>query len=110
MEYFKKIRVVKKLLLCLLLILSVNSFSQESNFSLELNYPIIVDQNFIGKEYNGLVDMGLKYRFLDFDYINLGASAYGALLKTSKNEMLNQRDYTAFIIQPRVFWNWIWKT
>lgn len=54
--------------------------------------------------------MGLKYRFLDFDYINLGASAYGALLKTSKNEMLNQRDYTAFIIQPRVFWNWIWKT
>ncbi len=95
--------MVKKLLLCLLLIFSLNSFSQESNFSLELNYPITVDQNFIGKGYNGLVDLGLKYRFLDFDYINLGASANGGLFKTARNGMLNQRDYTAFIIQPRVF-------
>lgn len=93
----------QKLLISLFLIFTINSFAQDSKFSVELNYPIPVDKNFVGQNYNGIIDLGLKYRFLDLDLFNIGASVNGGLLKTAKNGMLNQRDVNAYTIQPRVF-------
>lgn len=95
--------MLQKLLIALSLIFTINSFAQDSKFSVELNYPIPMDKNFVGQNYNGIIDLGLKYRFLDLDVLNIGASVNGGLLKTAENSMLNQRDVTAYTIQPRVF-------
>tara|TARA_B110000285_G_C14821839_1_gene466887 strand:- start:88 stop:675 length:588 start_codon:yes stop_codon:yes gene_type:complete len=93
----------QKLLLALLLIFSIISFSQDSKFSLELNYPIPVDENFIGKNYNGIIDLGLKYRFSNLSFLNIGASLNAGILKNSKNDRVQHFDVTAFAIQPRIF-------
>ena len=93
----------QKLLLALLLIFSIKSFSQDSKFSLELNYPIPIDENFIGKNYNGIIDFGLKYRFTDLSFLNIGASLNAGILKNSKEDGVQPFDVTAFAIQPRIF-------
>ena len=93
----------QKLLLALLLIFSIKSFSQDSKFSLELNYPIPIDENFIGKNYNGIIDLGLKYRFSNLSFLNIGASLNAGILKNSKNDRGQPFDVTAFAIQPRIF-------
>lgn len=93
----------QKLLLALLLIFSIKSFSQDSKFSLELNYPIPIDENFIGKNYNGIIDLGLKYSFSNLSFINIGASLNAGILKNSKDDRVQPFDVTAFAIQPRIF-------
>ena len=64
----------QNLLVLLLIILSIKSFSQDSKASIELNYSIPIDENFIGKNYNGIVDAGVKYRFANLSFLNIGAS------------------------------------
>jgi hypothetical protein len=67
----------QKLLLTLLLIFSIKSFSQDSKFSFELNYPIPIDNNFIGKNYNGIIDVGVDYRIANLNPVNIGISING---------------------------------
>lgn len=91
----------QNLLLVLLLFFSIKSFSQDSKFSLELNYPIPIDENFIGKNYNGIIDLGLKYRFSDFDFLNIGASLNTSILIDSYHDQPFSVNLHA--IQPRIF-------
>ena len=93
----------QKLLLALLLIFSIKLFSQNSKFSLELNYPIPIGENFIEKNYNGIIDLGLKYRFTDLSFLNIGASLNAGILKNSKEDRVQPFDVTTFVIQPRIF-------
>jgi opacity protein-like surface antigen len=84
----------QKLLLALLLIFSIKSFSQNSKFSLELNYPIPIGENFIEKNYNGITDLS---------FLNIGASLNAGILKNSKEDRVQPFDVTTFVIQPRIF-------
>ena len=93
----------QKLLLTFLLIFSIKSFSQDSKFSLELNYPIPIDENFIGKNYNGVIDLGLKYGFSNLSFLNIGASLNAGILKKSDEDIVQSFEVVAFPIQPRVF-------
>ncbi|MDH7913874.1 outer membrane beta-barrel protein [Winogradskyella sp. SYSU M77433] len=93
----------QKLLLGILLIFSIKSFSQDSKFSLELNYPLTVGDNFIGKNYNGIIDLGVKYRFANLEFLNIGASLNGGILKNSKDDSFQPFDVTVFAIQPSIF-------
>src|SRR5690606_20572806 len=96
----------QKLLLTFLLIFTIKSFSQDSKFSIEANFPIPIGDNFLGKNYNGIVDIGAKYRFLQNDLVNLGASVNFGYLQNTKSGAtdLNQLfDVKIFPIQPRIF-------
>lgn len=95
---------MKKTLLFLLLITSFNLFSQNSKFSIELNYPIPSDNNFIGKNYTGVVDLGVKYRILNKSIVNLGLSLNTGLLTFDNSNINSPQDYKiyAYPIQPRM--------
>ena len=99
------------LLLTLSLILTIKSFSQDSKFSIELNYPIPKDNNFFGENYNGIIDFGVDYRFAELTPVNVGASFNGGILTDDGLLIINSaqsndyRDFktTAYVIQPRLF-------
>lgn len=92
----------QNLLLVLLLIFSLEVFSQDSRFSAELNYPLTIDDNIIGRNYNGIVDAGLKYRFWDLGLVNLGAGVNAGFYKNTKEDRLPGPDTSTFIISPKI--------
>ncbi|GAA4279829.1 outer membrane protein [Gaetbulibacter aestuarii] len=93
----------QKLLLLFLLTLTINTFSQERKFSLELNYPIVEDQNFLGENYNGIIDLGFKYRFANFGIINLGGGVNASILDNVNNYNYQGYKVFAYSIQPKLF-------
>ncbi len=90
----------RHLLSALLLIFASTSFSQDSKISLELNYPLPIDQNFIGENYDGIIDLGIDYRFANIKFIKIGASLNGSLFI---NDNFQNIDITAYAVQPRIF-------
>lgn len=96
---------MKKILLITLLNFNLVLFSQESKLSIELNYPIPVDNNFIGKNYTGIVDIGGKYKIINKEVINFGIALNAGLLtfNNSKNNSPQNYKIYAYPIQPKVF-------
>jgi len=90
----------RHLLLTLLLIFASKSFAQDSKISLELNYPLPIDQNFIGENYDGIIDLGIDYRFAKTKLIKIGASLNGSLFI---NNSFQNIDIIAYAVQPRIF-------
>ena len=84
-----------------LLINGIITYSQESKVSVELNYPVPIDNNFLGENFNGLVDLGIKCRFIDLYPINLGASFNGGLL--TRNTEFQGSKVRSYVLQPRIF-------
>jgi opacity protein-like surface antigen len=70
-----------------------------------MHYPILIDQNFIGKNYNGIIDVGAKYRFSEITNINIGASINGGILVNNTNDNNGNQDFTvkSYLIQPKIF-------
>ncbi len=96
----------QKLLLVFLLIVTIKTFSQDSKFSLEVNFPIPIGDNFLGENYNGIVDIGAKYRFVKNGILNLGASVNFGYVQNTKSGATNLNqlfDVKIFPIQPRIF-------
>jgi len=91
--------------LTLLLIFSIKLFSQDSKFSLELNYPIPIDNNFIGENYNGIIDIGADYRIANLNPVNLGISLNSGVLVNNSNQNNGFQNFkvTSYVIQPRIF-------
>ena len=89
-------------------IIALTAFAQNSKFTLEAAYPLPVDDNFIGRNYKGIIDVGAKYRFSELPPFNLGFGLNGSILN-NKNALLATTDVflditvTTFIIQPKVF-------
>ena len=98
----------QKLFYTLLLLTAIHTFSQETKFSIEANYPFTMGENFIGNNYKGIADAGIKYRFTDVKLVNLGLSINGSLLKYNfkvQDDFSEPFDYkvNAYFIQPRIF-------
>lgn len=98
----------QKLFYTLLLLTAIHTFSQETKFSIEANYPFTMGENFIGNNYKGVADAGIKYRFTDVKLVNLGLSINGSLLKYNfkvQDDFSEPFDYkvNAYFIQPRIF-------
>src|SRR5690554_2417894 len=66
-------------------------FSQEKKWSLEVNYPIPVDNNFVGHNFLGLFDVGAKYRFIDTELLNFGAGLNAGIMKFQNEEEFEYR-------------------
>ncbi|SDH72865.1 outer membrane protein [Winogradskyella thalassocola] len=93
----------RKIALFIIGLVSIVGYSQDSKLNVELSYPIVVDDNFVGRNYNGIVDLGLKYRFLALNAIHIGGSFHVGYLKNSKTERVQPIDVNLFTIQPRIF-------
>ncbi len=95
----------QNLLLTFLFILSMKSFSQDSKLSLEMHYPLTMSQNFISKNYNGIIDVGGKFRFSELKNINIGASLNGGILSNNTNDNNGDQDFRVnlYLIQPKIF-------
>ncbi|WP_179346361.1 outer membrane protein [Winogradskyella ursingii] len=90
--------------LCLLFGLIVfSACAQNSKFNIEVSYPITFGDNFVEQNYNGVVDLGLKYRFADLKVANLGASINAGYLKNSKEDRVQPIDVNLYTVQPRIF-------
>lgn len=69
-------------LFSLLMFLTPIIFSQESKFSIEANIPVAIEDNFLANYYNGVVDVGAKFRVLQLKNIDFGASLNSGLFST----------------------------
>ncbi len=87
-------------LLTCLLIFGFKSFSQDSKVSFELNYPLPIGDNFIEQSFDGIIDLGVDYRFARVSSINIGASINGGVFVNNNFEDVKVRSYT---VQPRIF-------
>lgn len=95
-----------RLTVILLILFTIKSFSQNSKFSIDANYPIAIGDNFLGQNYNGLVDFGAKYKFSENKIVDIGASINFGFFQNTKSgaTALNQLfDVKIFPIQPRIF-------
>lgn len=105
---------LKFILIASLVLMAQFSFSQESKFSAEANFPFSVGNNYFGKDYSGIIDLGVKYRFLELSKINIGISVNGSYFKKKAERYIpsypseQQDPYKAseinnFTILPRLF-------
>ncbi|HLW33901.1 MAG TPA: outer membrane beta-barrel protein [Aequorivita sp.] len=89
-------------------------FSQDSKISLEVNFPISLGNNFFGEDYNGIVDVGAKYRIVNISNLNLGISVNGSYFKKKAKLYIpsypgdfqnpyDASEITNFTILPRAF-------
>ncbi|QAA81742.1 hypothetical protein EI546_08395 [Aequorivita sp. H23M31] len=103
----------KKILIASLLLVAQFSFSQDSKFSIDANFPISMGDNFFG-DYNGIVDVGMKYRIKEISNINLGISVNGSYFKKKAERYMPEypghfqdpydaTEFNNFNILPRVF-------
>ena len=104
--------MIKKLLFGILLVTSVYTFAQDQKWSVEANYPFNLTTNKAISSLNGVIDLGIKYRFLDLGPVNLGVGINGSLLKNydkftygNGNNNSVESDYRAktFLLQPKIF-------
>ena len=95
--------MTKKLLLGLLLLLSQQAISQDKNWSVEANYPILLGDDYL-QDYNGLLDLGLNYRFISLGIFDIGVGINGGLFRNDNGRNSNFRIIgEAFYLQPRAF-------
>lgn len=100
---------MKKLFLILLLAAGSQTFSQITKFSIEASYPLPIDKNFVGDQFTGIADIGLKYRIKNLRVINFGLSLNGSYLTNSDSNYFPAYDATLdyktslYILEPRFF-------
>ena len=94
---------MRSIYIFLLIFSTFNSFSQDSKSTIELSYPIAIDDNFIGDNYNGIIDAGFKFRLANLNLINLGGSINVGYYKNSKSERVQPINVNLYTIQPRLF-------
>lgn len=65
----------QQLLIAFLMLLSIQAFAQDKKWSVEANYTIIHEDRPL--DGTNVIELGLKYRFVNFIFANLGVSFNG---------------------------------
>jgi hypothetical protein len=52
---------MRKTILFLMLSFQLFQFAQINDWALELNYPMVIDNNFVGQNFNGVLELGINY-------------------------------------------------
>jgi outer membrane protein W len=79
--------------------------AQTSSWSVELSYPALVDQNFVGANFNGIVEAGTKYQFWENLSFKTGVSLHTGLFKDKEGIQDPTTDFDLLIwtLQPRIY-------
>lgn len=99
-----------KLLLGLLFLVSLTAFAQDKKWSVEANYPVSIAGD-LGNDNPGVIDLGIKYRFLDLKVAKIGAGFNVGVLSDRLqsfdgfNGMPSSSDFreTNWLFQPKLF-------
>ncbi|WP_276168536.1 outer membrane protein [Zobellia alginiliquefaciens] len=86
--------------------LSVSVLAQDQKWSVEANYPLSVGDE-LGNDAPGIIDLGVKYRFLDLSIVKIGAGINAGVFKKNIDDQVSPTntdfDETNWLIQPKVF-------
>src|SRR5210317_2128330 len=85
----------------LVLFTTICTQAQIYGVGLELSYPIPTDRNFIGKNYQGIADFGIRFRMNNMNSINFGLSLNAGMLSQKTDE--GSFNVNAYTIQPRLY-------
>lgn len=80
-------------------------YAQNYRWSVTLSYPITIDKNFIGENYKGFLDLGINYKFLNYEYVSIAADFHMGALSNNDNFDLAQLDgykAIAYNIEPKI--------
>jgi hypothetical protein len=93
---------MKRLLLLLTLLLSLQTFAQNNSLSIEANAILPVGNHFISKSYNGIADLGIQYRVYEKNKFRFITGINTSFLKSNNNPINNNNPYRVktFIFQP----------
>ncbi|KAB1153371.1 porin family protein [Tenacibaculum aiptasiae] len=92
----------KRILLALLLVFTINSFSQNSKLSIEAGYPLPFGDNFISQNYDGIIEVGLNYQAYNLNIVNIGFSVDANFLYKSDANNAPLSNVTVFMLKPKV--------
>ncbi|WP_158975156.1 outer membrane protein [Cellulophaga sp. L1A9] len=99
----------KLLLLISFALVSISLTAQdnsEKKWSIEANYPISVGDE-LGNDTPAILDLGLKYRFLDLNIVKIGAGintgVFTQNVGNEEQEFSVDFDETYWLIQPKIF-------
>ena len=92
-----------KLLFGLLFFASLTTFAQDKKWSVEASYPISIGGD-LGNDAPGIIDLGIKYRFVDLSFATIGFGVSSAVFSKNSNvtetSVINE---THWLVQPKVF-------
>ncbi|MFT5738154.1 MAG: hypothetical protein ACJAU2_001500 [Maribacter sp.] len=97
-----------KLIFRLLFLVSVTAIAQDKKWSVEANYPISIAGK-LGNDNPGIVDLGIKYRFLDLKVARIGAGFNAGVfydkIQSGLFDPATSRDFTEtnWLFQPKLF-------
>lgn len=92
----------QKLLIAFLFLISIQAFAQDQKWSVEANYQVIPIEGLEGED--NIIDLGLKYRFADFKFVQLGLGANVGFSKNKFNDIPSMNgEATSYYFQPRIF-------
>ena len=104
---------MKKVILASFLVFtSLIMHAQDQKWSVEANYPLNISDNLRFGELNGVVDFGIKYRFVQLGAVNIGAGLNAAFLKNHDEwtygsqedvDVVNDYKVKKLLIQTKVF-------
>lgn len=94
--------MIKKLLFGFLFFSTTLIFAQDQKWNVEANYTIVPGDGLFGED--DFIDVGVKYRFVDFGLLNTGFGVNGGFSSENiENTGFDSRRDNTYIIQPRVF-------
>ena len=86
--------------------LTVGLFAQDQKWSVEANYPLPNGEVYRDNP-SGIIDLGVKYRFLDFNIVEIGVGVNTGVFDKNLRDEFNDLEYyydeTNWSIQPKVF-------
>jgi len=102
----KQLNMKQTLFFLTIVFFSINALAQDQKWSLEASYPISIG-NRIGNDNPGIGDLGIKYRFLNFDFVQIGVGLNVSLFKDRIQgftipETMDFKE-TNWIFQPKIF-------
>ena len=92
------------LLCAFALLYMLGSSAQFTNFGVEASYPIPAGDNFIGRDYYGIIDLGLSYKFINAGPVKIGAAINGGILKNGSidDSVAQGVDLTSYSLRPKI--------
>ncbi|MBC9794878.1 outer membrane beta-barrel protein [Sinomicrobium weinanense] len=96
----------QKILLTFLLIFSMKLFAQNSKFSIEASYPILINEKANNRsfiDFNGIIDLGVKYNITENRKINFDIGLNTSYLKFKVDDGGTKFTRNHYIFQPKLF-------
>lgn len=84
------------------------SSAQDTNISFEMSYPLAIGNNTFESLYEGLLDMGFKYRFYSKREGELALGLHSGYYHCNNKPEFNSPDFEvyAFTIEPKLYVQW----